>query len=110
MAGLLFIAAPEATQKNINEALLSLRDWDHSRRDLEVFKLVTDKSGKQNDKDGTPIPLDRLPENAWTGADLEDIEAYCLHLKQVDNDEQTGVNLFFVIDSAGTQEQDLHPG
>jgi len=66
---------------------------------------VTDKSGKQDDQDATHIPLDRLPENAWTAADLEDIEAYCLHLRQVENDEQLGIDLFVVIDFFGIKNK-----
>jgi hypothetical protein len=63
MAGLLFITAPEAKYKNINEALLNMRDWNNSNDDLDVFKLVTNRSARQSNDDGTPIPLRSPPEN-----------------------------------------------
>jgi hypothetical protein len=105
MAGLLFVTAHEANHKNINEALLSMRDWDDSNGGPDVFKLVTDKSGIQTDEEGTPITLDRLPENAWAGASLEVIEAYCLDLKRDNNDEQKSAGLFVVIDPEGLENK-----
>jgi len=103
MAGLLFFTAYEANHNNINEALLSMRDWDDSNGGPDVFKLVTDKSGIQPDEEGTPIPLDHLPQNAWTGASLEVIEAYCLDLKRDNNDEQKSAGLSVVIDPEGLE-------
>jgi hypothetical protein len=106
MAGLLFITAPEANYKKINEALLSMRDWNNSNDDLDAFKLVTDRSATQNDDVGTPIPLKSLPENAWTNANLEEIEAYCLDLQRGDTeDEQKGAGLFIVVDSEGLENK-----
>jgi hypothetical protein len=109
MAGLLFITAPEANYKNINEALLSMRDWDDSNGGPDVFKLVIDKSTVQSNTDTTSIPLKRLPGNAWISANLGDIESYCLDLKRDDNDEQTGANLFVLIDSAGLESKTCIP-
>ena len=106
MAGLLFITAPEADYKNINEALLSMRDWDDSNGGLDAFRLVTNRSPTQNDDKGTPIPLKSLPENAWTNANLEEIEAYCLDLQRGDTeDEQKGAGLFVVVDSEGLKNK-----
>jgi hypothetical protein len=106
MAGLLFITAHEANHENINEALLTMRDWDDSNGGPDVFKLVADKSEIPTDEEGTPIPLDHLPENAWTGANLEDIETYCLDLKRSNDDEQKGASLFVVIDPEGLKNKD----
>jgi hypothetical protein len=104
MAGLLFITAPEANYKNINEALLSMHDWRNSNDDLDVFKLVTNRSATQIHDDRNPIPLKSPPENTWSGASLEDIEAYCLDVEQGDN-EQKGASLFVLIDSAGLESK-----
>jgi hypothetical protein len=104
MAGLLLITAPEANYKNINEALLSMRDWNNSNDDLDVFKLVTNRSTTQNNEDGTPIPSKSPPENAWSGISLEDVEAYCLDVEQGDN-EQKGAGPFVLIDSAGLESK-----
>jgi hypothetical protein len=103
MAGLLFVTAPAATHKDINEVLLSMRDWDDSNGGLDVVRMVTDKHDTQNYIEGTTIPPESLPENAWAGANVENIEAYCLHLKRSDSNEQTGANLFVVIDSEGLE-------
>ena len=106
MAGLLFITAPEADYKDINEALLSMRDWDDSNGGLDVFKLVTNRSATQNDDVGTPIPLKSHPEKAWADANLEEIEAYCLDLQRdVTEDEQKGANIFVMIDSEGLENK-----
>jgi hypothetical protein len=102
MAGLLFITAPEADYKDINEALLSMRDWDDSNGGLDVFKLVTNRSATQNDDVGTPIPLKSHPENAWADANLKDIEAYCLNLER---GEQKGAGLFVMVDSEGLESK-----
>ena len=102
MAGLLFITASKADYKNINEALLSMRDWNNSNDDLDAFKLVTDRSTTQNDDVGTPIPLKSHPENAWADANLKDIEAYCLNLERC---EQKGAGLFVVVDSEGLKNK-----
>jgi hypothetical protein len=64
MAGLLFVTAPAATHKDINEVLLSMRDWGDSNGGLDVVRMVTDKHHTQNYNEGTPIPPESLPENA----------------------------------------------
>jgi hypothetical protein len=102
MAGLLFITASKADYKNINEVLLSMRDWNNSNDDLNAFKLVNDRSATQIDDVGTPIPLKSPPENAWSGASLQDIEAYCLNLER---GEQKGAALFVVVDSEGLKNK-----
>jgi hypothetical protein len=104
MAGLLFVTAPEADFKIINHALLCMRDWDESDGSLDAFKLITDKAAIRTDNDGTPIPLKSLPENAWSGAKLQDIEAYCMQLGKGE-DEQKGASLFVTIDSAGLKTE-----
>jgi hypothetical protein len=102
MAGLLFVTAPEADFKKINHALLCMRDWEESDGSLDVFKLITDKATTQNDNKGTPLPLQSTPQNVWTGADLKDIESYCITLKSSD-DAHKAANLFICLDSAGLE-------
>jgi hypothetical protein len=63
MAGLLFVTTPAATHKDINEVLLSMRDWDDSNGGLDVFRMVTDKHDTQNYNEGTMILPESLPEN-----------------------------------------------
>jgi hypothetical protein len=104
MAGLLFVTALEADFKIINHALLYMRDWEESNGELDVLRLVTDRTGTQNHQDGTPLPLKSLPENVWTGATLEDVETYCLSLDCGD-DEHPGASLFVVIDSEGLKNR-----
>lgn len=102
MAGLLFITAPEADSKIINHALLCMRDWEESDGSLDIFKLVTDKAANQNDNKGTSLPLQSTPQNIWTGADLKDIESYCINLKSGD-DAPEAASLFVCLDSAGLE-------
>jgi hypothetical protein len=100
MAGLLFVTAPEANFKTINHALLCMRDWDELGGGLDAFRLVTDRASRQKFDDGTPLPLESLPQNVWMGATLEDIEAYCINVNRGDYD-QKGANIFVIIDSEG---------
>jgi hypothetical protein len=104
MAGLLFVTAPEADFKIVNHALICMRDWEESDGDLDSFRLITDKAASQTNDDGNSLPLKILPENAWAGANLADIEAYCMDLKQGD-DEHKGANLFVVLDSVGIENK-----
>jgi len=82
-----------------------MRDWDDSNGGLNIFKLVTDKSPTQDDIDGTAIPLESLSESAWTRADIQGIEGYCLDLNQYGDEGQKGANLFVVIDSEGAKNK-----
>jgi hypothetical protein len=63
MAGLLFVTATAATHKDINEVLLSMRDWDDSNGGLDVVRIVTDKHDIQNYNEGTTVLPESLPEN-----------------------------------------------
>jgi hypothetical protein len=104
MAGLFFVTASEADFKIVNHALLCMRDWEESDGALDNFKLVTDKTAFQNDNNGTSLLWKSLLENAWNGAKLKDVEAYCMDLRQSD-DEQKGANLFVVLDSVGIEDK-----
>jgi hypothetical protein len=105
--GLLFVTAPEADHKSINLILLQIRDWGYGSGDS--FKLVTTKNAYDLDPpvnspqgrlDATSPPLDSSLENAWAGASLEDVEAFCLDLNRRGPYNPT---LYVVVDSEGLQ-------
>ncbi|KAM0720107.1 hypothetical protein Q7P37_004243 [Cladosporium fusiforme] len=107
--GLLFVTAPEADHKSINLILLQIRDWGYGSGDS--FKLVTTKNAY--DLDVSPInphgrleptspPLDSRFENAWAGASLEDVEAFCLDLKR-EGPLPYNASLYIMVDSEGLQ-------
>jgi len=111
MVGLLFVNAPEATHKDINRVLLYIRCWDG---EWSPFKLVTTRNaydldlpecaGEEQELDGTEAPVDEDIKNAWAGAQLTDIEAFC---KDLQRNNVTSVNpeLYIVVDSAGLHQK-----
>jgi hypothetical protein len=115
--GLLFVTAPEADYKLINLVLLQLRDWDYGSGDR--FKLVTTKNaydleapphaaGQDTRHTGeTSPPLSSDLDNAWAGAALEDVEAFCVDLAR--DEEASNINcnayLYVVVDSTSLQAE-----
>lgn len=115
--GLLFVTAPEADHKLINLLLMRLRDWEYGggqdRLHLMTTKNAYDldppamplRSGTQ-EKGETSPPLPSSLDNAWAGATLEDVEAFCIDLKR--NDDGKGMynkSLFVVVDSTDVRAQ-----
>jgi len=112
MTGLLFINAPECTHKHINEVLVYLNDWEYEN--YHAFKLVSTKNAydldlphgteEGQDLDGTVPPVDPDTENAWAGAELSDIEAFC---RDLERHSANGVNpeLYILVDSAGLHDK-----
>jgi hypothetical protein len=112
MSGLLFITATEINHKDINVALLHLRNWENLPDD-DSFKLVTTKNAYELEPqtaEGTtayectspPVPVGI--DNAWAGASLEDVEAYCLELDRAGN-STCDSHLFVLIDDQGFAEK-----
>jgi len=113
MSGLLFVIAPEADHKIINQLLLYIRDWEYGA--LDSFRLVNTKNAYDlegfADGDRTialeatapPVPVDF--ENAWAGASLKDVEDYCLDLDRGDFEDGGKAHLFVVVDSQGVQDK-----
>ncbi|KAI5241309.1 hypothetical protein E4T43_05560 [Aureobasidium subglaciale] len=98
MPGLLFVTAPEADYKIINQALLDLHEWDN---DFDSFLLMTDKEIINADDYETTSPsLTSLAKNKWSGATMEEIEKHCLRLSQKEEETHCGP-LFLVLDSEG---------
>lgn len=112
MTGLLFVNAPEATHKQVNKMLVYLNDWEYGN--YHAFKFVSTKNAydldlpsdakEGQDLDGSVPPLDPDFRNAWAGAHLSDIEAFCRDL------ERNGVNgvnpeLYILVDSAGLHQK-----
>jgi hypothetical protein len=117
--GLLFVTAPEADYKLINLMLLHIRDWEYESGDR--FKLVTTKNAYDLESapaatttpsaaaDVTSPPLSSSLDNAWAGAALEDVDAFCMDLMRDEennnNNNYTHYNtsLYVVLDSTGAQ-------
>lgn len=121
--GLLFVIAPEADHKVINHLLLRLRDWEYESNDR--FKLITSKSidaltpaaGEGNEEEekeekekedtiaATSAPVDPDLVNEWSGASLEEVEAFCLELDKAPEDgaikKALDTHLFVVLDTDG---------
>lgn len=108
MTGLLFVIAPEADHKIINQILLHIRDWEYDS--FDSFKLVNTKDaddlepfeeGGSIDATEPPVPIDI--ENAWAGNSLEDVEEFCLDL---DRGSKSGKgHLYVVVDSQGVRDK-----
>jgi hypothetical protein len=120
--GLLFVTAPEADHKLINLMLLHIRDWEYGSGDR--FKLVTTKNAYDLEnapatvppsaaaaarQDETSPPLSSSLDNAWAGAALADVEAFCMDLMRDEENNQNNNNihynttLYVVLDSTGAQ-------
>jgi hypothetical protein len=115
---LLFITVPEADQKLIDLVLTQLRHWDLESGDR--FKIVTTRNAYDlrsapgaAGKDDTDTTSEvNNNNNAWAGAALEDVEAFCLDLArdQENNDDENenenmnyGTSMYVVVDSTGAQ-------
>lgn len=116
--GLLFVTAPEADHKLINLLLLRLRDWEYGNG-ADRFHLMTTKNAYDLDPPAMPLrsgtqdqgetspPLPSSLDNAWAGAALEDVEAFCIDLERNDDDAKRTYNksLFVVVDSTDVRAQ-----
>lgn len=114
--GLLFVTAPEADYKAINEILLHLRDWEYGGG-ADRFRLVTTKNAYDLDGPATPLRprtqaadetsprLSSDLDNTWAGAALEDVEAFCLDLARDTSEQSNRYNssLYVVVDSTDLQ-------
>jgi hypothetical protein len=104
--GLLFVTAPEADYKLINLMLLHLRDWEYGSGDR--FTLVTTKNAYDLESETveTSPPLSSSsPDNAWAGAALEEVEAFCMDLARDKENlkKHSDGTLYVVVDSTGAQ-------
>lgn len=112
--GLLFVTAPEADHRQINRILLRLRVWDTDPDAMDTYKLVTTKNAYDLEppacSDGwlpaTSPPLDAAVwDNAWAGASLEDVEAFCLDLHRAPPRSVETLQ-FLLVDSEGLRAGD----
>jgi hypothetical protein len=117
--GLVFVTAPDADHKLINSLLMHIRDWEYEDVNPTTygnFKLVTSKNpydlnmperrlrSDTRKMRETELPLSSSVQNAWAGAALEEIEAYCLYSARHDALEGKGMynnNTYVVVDSTG---------
>lgn len=115
MSGLLFVTAPEADHKIINRLLLHLHDWEYESGDN--FKLITTRSieslrkaptepvGVTAQFKPTEAPVDVDLRNAWAGATLEEVEAFCLALDKEEDFQSADTHLFVVLDADGLKDK-----
>jgi hypothetical protein len=114
---LLFITVPEADHKLIDLVLTQLRHWNLESSDR--FQIVTTRNAHDlrsapgaAGKDDTDTTGEANNNNAWAGAALEDVEAFCLELArdQENNDNENenenmdyGTSMYVAVDSTGAQ-------
>lgn len=106
--GLLFVTAPEADYKLINRILLRLRAWNNDYI-FDSFKLVTTKNAYDleppvhSERNRLPATSPTLSEasldNAWAGASLEDVEAFCLDVHRAAPFRYVETTQFLLVDS-----------
>jgi hypothetical protein len=118
--GLVFVTAPKSDYKLISLLFMHLRDWEFAglRSSSDNFRLVTSKNAYDLDVPARPLrsgtqetgetspPLSSSLDNAWAGAALEDVEAFCLDLARNDDSGGTGrynYSLYVVVDSTDLQ-------
>lgn len=108
----LFVTAPSATPKLINEVLVYLRDWEDGSGD--AFHLQTSKTIDESEKtseEPVSIPI-TVPgsittetfHNEWAGASLEEVESFAAKELMGIASPQAHVSFFVVLDEQGVED------
>jgi len=109
----IFVTAPSADYKLINELLVYLRDWEDGSGD--AFHLQTSKTIDESEKaseEPVSIPI-AVPgsvtaenfQNAWSGASIEEVEAFAAKELMGIASPQAHVHFFLVLDEQGVGDR-----
>jgi hypothetical protein len=109
---LIFVTAPSAGFKLINECLSYLRDWEDGSGDC--FHLQTANAIEESEKTSdTPVPVPvAVPgaftavnfHNAWAGASIDEVETFATQELDSIASPQAHVGFFLVLDEQGVRD------
>jgi hypothetical protein len=107
-----FVTAPSADYKAINEMLLYLRDWEDGSGDC--FHLQTADTIEESEKTSdTPVPVPvAIPgtftavnfQKAWAGVSIKEVEAFATQELDSIASPQAHVGFFLVLDEQGVED------
>jgi hypothetical protein len=108
----IFVTAPSADFRVVNECLLYLRDWEDGSGDC--FHLQTSNTiGESVKTSDTPISIPvAVPgtftavnfDNPWAGASIEEVETFAMHELESIASPQAHVSFFLVLDEQGIKD------